>query len=88
MFYKESVTNGQIHKQTDAGESDPYVPIYLADDARLALPKTHDTTFCSKTPESREDKEYGNIRTDSWLDSSKPNGVVNRFTCKTFPLPL
>ena len=27
--YQESVTMGQTHRQTDAGQSDPYVPLLL-----------------------------------------------------------
>ena len=28
--YQESVTTGQTHRQTDAGQSDPYVPLCFA----------------------------------------------------------
>ena len=32
--YKESVTTGHTHGQTDAGQSDPYVPICFAGDTK------------------------------------------------------
>ena len=36
--YQESVTAGQTHRQTDgqtdAGQSDPYVPLYFAGDTK------------------------------------------------------
>ena len=37
--YQESVTDGQTHgqtdRQTDAGQSDPYVPLYFAGDKTI-----------------------------------------------------
>ena len=30
--YQESVTTGQTHRQTDTGQSDPYVPLCFAGD--------------------------------------------------------
>ena len=35
--YQESVTTGQSHRQTDAGESDPYVPLCFAGDTTKTL---------------------------------------------------
>ena len=35
--YQESVTTGQTHEQTDAGQSDPYVPLCFAGDTKVAL---------------------------------------------------
>ena len=32
--YQESVTSGQTHTQTDAGQSDPYVPLCFAGDTK------------------------------------------------------
>ena len=32
--YQESVTTGQTDGQTDAGQSDPYVPLYFAGDTK------------------------------------------------------
>ena len=32
--YQESVTTGQTHGQTDAGQSDPYVPLCFAGDTK------------------------------------------------------
>ena len=37
--YQESVTTGQTHGQTDAGQSDPYVPLCFAGNT-----KTNSTT--------------------------------------------
>ena len=38
--YQESVTTGQTHRQTDAGQSDPYVLLCFAGDT-----KNHYTTI-------------------------------------------
>ena len=42
--YQESVTIGQTdartHTQTDAGQSDPYVPLCFAGDTKIGTPKT------------------------------------------------
>ena len=35
--FQESVTTGQTHGQTDAGQSDPYVPLCLAGDTKSEL---------------------------------------------------
>ena len=32
--YQESVTTGQTHTQTDAGQSDPYVPLCFASNTK------------------------------------------------------
>ena len=32
--YQESVTAGQTNKQTDDGQSDPYMPLHLAGDTK------------------------------------------------------
>ena len=32
--YQESVNTGQTHGQTDAGQSDPYVPLCFAGDTK------------------------------------------------------
>ena len=32
--YQESVTTRQIHRQTDAGQNDPYVPLCFAGDTK------------------------------------------------------
>ena len=32
--YQESVTTGQTHRQTDAGQSDPYVPLCFVGDTK------------------------------------------------------
>ena len=33
--YQESVTTGQTNGQTDAGQSDPYVPLCFAGDTKI-----------------------------------------------------
>ena len=35
--YQESVTTGQTDGQTDAGQSDPYVPLCFAGDTKSTL---------------------------------------------------
>ena len=37
--YQESVTTGQTHTQTDAEQSDPYVPLCLAGDTKTVTVK-------------------------------------------------
>ena len=37
--YQESVTTGQTHGRTDAGQSDPYVPLCFAGDTKSLLCK-------------------------------------------------
>ena len=34
--YQESVTTGQTDEQTDAGQSDPYVPLCFAGDTKIS----------------------------------------------------
>ena len=36
--YQESVTTGQTDGQTDAGQSDPYVPLCFAGDTKSTFP--------------------------------------------------
>ena len=38
--YQESVTTGQTDTQTDAGQSDPYVPLCFAGDTKMTLTYT------------------------------------------------
>ena len=35
--YQESVTTGQMHGQTDARQSDPYVPLCFAGDTKMKI---------------------------------------------------
>ena len=35
--YQESVTTGQTDRQTDAGQSDPYVPLCFAGDTKIGV---------------------------------------------------
>ena len=35
--YQESVATRQTHGQTDAGQSDPYVPLYIGCDTKIEL---------------------------------------------------
>ena len=37
---QESVTTGQTHTHTDAGQSDPYVPLCFADDTKIKIQNT------------------------------------------------
>ena len=37
--YQESVTTGQTHGQTDAGQSGPYVPLCFAGDTKIVRSK-------------------------------------------------
>ena len=37
--YQESVTTGQTDRQTDSGQSDPYVPLYFASDTKIGTPR-------------------------------------------------
>ena len=37
LDYQESVTTGQTDRQTDAGQSDPYVPLCFAGDTKMKV---------------------------------------------------
>ena len=40
-YQSESVTTGQMHKPTDAGQSDPYLPLCFAGDTiSILMPHT------------------------------------------------
>ena len=37
------LTDGQTDRRTDAGQSDPYVPLCFAGDTKIACPNSKDT---------------------------------------------
>ena len=39
--YLENVTTGQTHAKTDAGQSDPYVPLCFAGDTKVGKQREH-----------------------------------------------
>ena len=44
--YQECVTTGQTHRQTDAGQSDPYVPLCFAGDTKMYVKPVYANYVC------------------------------------------
>ena len=80
--YQESVTTGQTHRQTYAGQSDPYVPLCFAGDAKSKFNSFGSSSydgFLALSPSDSDYFTYITVTEQSYF--SFPRNLVLQLIC-------